>query len=285
MLSIIGIPGRHRYTPDPISFLLMSTSRVQPPASSTAAAPSRLRPLSRAFTLVELLLVISIIAILVSITIPALGSSRETSRRLKCLTNLKGIGVGFAVYITDSKELLPEVSPLQNPGAQANDPALFEVLSQYLDVPQPEREDPSNPDSSYTRVSEVYKCPSDRTGRDATRNFEPVWRSFGFSYQYPPGEFMWAFGQSYLREKPKAQQGVSLAWRQPQWRDLPILTDYDDWHTARRGGVPRNALYLADWSADWAKASPVQANATDPRFTQLICDIARYGGGRVPGCD
>lgn len=238
-----------------------------------------------AFTLVELILVIAIIGILVSITIPALGSSRETSRRLKCLTNLKGIGVGFAAYILDSKELLPEVAPLQGADASSNDPALFEVLSQYLDVPRPEREDPSNPDSSYTHVSEVYKCPSDRVGRDETRQFEPVWRSFGFSYQYPPGEFMWAFTQTYLREKPKAQQGVSAAWRQPQWRDLPVLIDYDDWHTARRGGVPRNALYLSDWSADWARTSPIQINSSDPRLIQLLCDIGRFGGGRIPGCD
>lgn len=262
----------------------MATSRSSSHALF-ASAITGARVVRRGFTLVELLLVISIIAILVSITIPALGSSRETSRRLKCLTNLKGIGVGFAVYINDSKELLPEVAPLQTPGSSTNDPALFEVLSQYLDAAQPEREDPSNANSSYGRVPEVYKCPSDRVGRDASRQFEPVWRSFGFSYQYPPGEFMWAFGQSYLREKPKAQQGVSLAWRQPQWRDLPVLVDYDDWHTVRRGGVPRNALYLADWSADWAKSSPIQANASDPRFVQLICDISRFGGGRVPGCD
>ena len=62
-----------------------------------------MRTVRAAFTLIELLVVISVIALLIGITVPALSSARETSRRLKCLANLKGLGVGFEIYTQQSK--------------------------------------------------------------------------------------------------------------------------------------------------------------------------------------
>jgi prepilin-type N-terminal cleavage/methylation domain-containing protein len=53
------------------------------------------------FTLVELLVVISIIALLVSILMPALGRAREQARSIVCLSNLRQQGVAMAVYNAD----------------------------------------------------------------------------------------------------------------------------------------------------------------------------------------
>ncbi|MEZ6190639.1 MAG: type II secretion system protein [Phycisphaerales bacterium] len=59
------------------------------------------------FTLIELLVVISIIALLVGILLPALGAARKSAQNIKCLSNLRQVGIGTMGYAIDSKDFLP----------------------------------------------------------------------------------------------------------------------------------------------------------------------------------
>jgi prepilin-type N-terminal cleavage/methylation domain-containing protein len=53
---------------------------------------------ARGFTLIEVLVVITILAILVALVIPAVSSARSTSRRVMCLNNLHQIGLAINTY-------------------------------------------------------------------------------------------------------------------------------------------------------------------------------------------
>jgi prepilin-type N-terminal cleavage/methylation domain-containing protein len=73
-----------------------------------ATSPQRSAPVRRwaAFTLIELLIVIAIIALLISILLPALGKSRKSARITVCESNMRQHGVSLANYATDWKNLI-----------------------------------------------------------------------------------------------------------------------------------------------------------------------------------
>ena len=57
-----------------------------------------------AFSLIELLVVISIVALMIAMLLPALGKAKETGRRTVCAANLRMFGIGFSAYAIDFKQ-------------------------------------------------------------------------------------------------------------------------------------------------------------------------------------
>jgi len=56
----------------------------------------------KAFTLIEVLVTMAIIAVLAVFLLPVLGRARESGRRVLCLNNLRQIGVAFYLYLDDN---------------------------------------------------------------------------------------------------------------------------------------------------------------------------------------
>jgi prepilin-type N-terminal cleavage/methylation domain-containing protein/prepilin-type processing-associated H-X9-DG protein len=108
-----------------------------------------MRPAARqsrhAFTLVELLVVIGIIAVLISILLPVLGRVRESGNRTKCLSNLRELGIAMRQYASTHNDRLPNGNPAGFFSPSGED--LSEVLVEFA--------------SRSVKLPKLFHCPSD----------------------------------------------------------------------------------------------------------------------------
>lgn len=67
---------------------------------------------SQAFTLIEILVVVSIIAVLIGILVPALATARAEGTKVKCLSNMRALGQALSTYsIEDEKGFTSPIIP------------------------------------------------------------------------------------------------------------------------------------------------------------------------------
>lgn len=62
---------------------------------------------TRAFTLVELLVIMAIIAVLIGVLLPALSRARDASYRLSCSSNIRQFGIYLRMYASMQRDYVP----------------------------------------------------------------------------------------------------------------------------------------------------------------------------------
>ena len=129
--------------------------RIEDPLMRSAhPARSRRRP---GFTLIELLVVISIIALLIGILLPALGAARSAARNVKCLSNLKQLGVSVYSYAGDYKQHFVPARMITVGAAGTLQNHYAAILS---DTGYGDAENVEGPGSATNDSSEsMYRCP------------------------------------------------------------------------------------------------------------------------------
>src|SRR2546423_12581856 len=150
-----------------------------------SSAPVRRRSTNDAFTLVELLVVIGIIAILISLLLPVLNKARESANAIKCGSNMRQIYQFTAMYVSDNKGFLPAPPWIQDTAAGRLPLAFYMVAMGKMDYDNLGTMTPYFPKSIDARKA-IFNCPTDLTdgrpallGAGAVASYD---RNFSYSY-------------------------------------------------------------------------------------------------------
>jgi prepilin-type N-terminal cleavage/methylation domain-containing protein/prepilin-type processing-associated H-X9-DG protein len=230
------------------------------------------RQRNTAFTLVELLVVIGIIALLISILLPALSKARENSNQVKCLAQLRQILQGMQLHANDHKGYFPLAGLMWNQpggGNGTNDPksmgdpnrnryeyygtngnyqltSIAAGVGKYLGQDMDFTSLTSIQDSmSKGLVRRLFNCPSDKTGGrygTTVNNGGAMWSSYAFN----EGVLGWADGTVWSRQRGRVTA-------MPHKSSLMILADANP-----RNGVP----FVIEDPSSW-----MLFNANEPECT------------------
>jgi prepilin-type N-terminal cleavage/methylation domain-containing protein len=133
---------------------------------------------NRAFTLIEMLVVIAIIAIIAAILLPVLAQGKEKAQRMHCLNNEKQLDVGWQLYADEDNGILASNDvDFRSASVPESAPGSWVVGNASLDTNQTDIT--SGTIFSYIKIIACYHCPVDQSFVLGTTS--PTLRSYSLS--------------------------------------------------------------------------------------------------------
>ncbi len=224
------------------------------------------RRISRGFTLIELLVVVAIIALLISVLLPALGKAKENGRRAVCLSNLHHLGLAHQQYLGDYNGVLPAAAIMPSvDGADPNAAGYYPPITTFL--------------RPYAKDPQVFRCPSDMPGKiervtaDPNRIGRSFWETEGTSFQYTDLPVMAAEAASAIGKVGLVNISDAKVKITPEGgghpfhhsgmktSDMSLLTEYESFHGRRGRSQIRNTLFADMHIEEYQLVDP-----NDPNF-------------------
>lgn len=186
----------------------------------------------RGFNLIELLIVIAIIAILVSLLMPALGRGKAQAYNAACVSNLRQLGIATRLYAEDNQERLPNAEILPTKPIDPQNPLarICDVLARYV----------GRTAGTNTNSTTVFKCPADKKGRFVAEGSSYEWNWEMNGHRIDETRTDTAF---LLLERGNPSAGITNFFLSFPPEKTPLMLDYDEFHP-RSAKAGKNIVFM-----------------------------------------